>query len=219
MRKALNSNPLVQIGGIAALGVLVAFLMLHNLSGGESAPDADRPVSLPTATDPAAATATGAPAVPEPAAGTDASVPTEPVASGEPATPAEPVQAVGEFAPGPGLPEQIVDAHEEGKTVVLLITKASGIDDQELRHITTRLRGEQDVALFHSYVRDIADYSRIAEGVDVDRVPALVAISPPDVGGAGLPVATISYGFRGYQSVHQAVRDANYEGKTLAYHP
>ena len=48
----------------------------------------------------------------------------------------------------------------------------------------------------------------------MDRVPALVAISPPDVGGAGLPVASISYGFRGYESVDQAVRDANYEGKT-----
>ncbi len=218
MRKALNSNPVLQIGAIAALGVLVAFLMLHNLSGGESAPDADRPVSVPTSTDPAAAPATGAAAVPEPAAGTDASVPAEP-ATAEPAAPAAPVQAVGEFAPGPGLPKQIVDAHESGETVVLLITKASGIDDQELRKITRRLRGEQDVALFHSYVRDIADYSRITEGVDVDRVPALVAISPPDVGGAGLPVATISYGFRGYQSVHQAVRDANYEGKTLGYHP
>ena len=92
--------------------------------------------------------------------------------------------------------------------MVLLITKASGIDDQELRHITRRLRGEQDVALFHSYARDIADYSRIAEGVDVDRVPALVAISATRRRWRRPPVATIDYGFRGYESVHQAVRDA-----------
>ena len=214
MRKALNSNPLVQIGAIAVLGVVVAFLMLQNLSGGEPAPDAD---SAAAPTDPAAAAATGAPAVPEPAAGT--SVPTEPVTGEVPVTPVEPVQTEGEFAPGPGLPKQIVDAHEAGDTVVLLITKAAGIDDQELRRITTRLKGEQDVALFHTYVRDVADYSRIAEGVDVDRVPALVTISPPDVGGGGLPVAAISYGFRGYESVNQAVRDANYDGKTLPYHP
>ncbi len=55
--------------------------------------------------------------------------------------------------------------------------------------------------------------------MDLDRVPALLVLAPRKVSGDGLPVATVSYGFRGYDSVRQAVRDADYEGKALPYHP
>ena len=66
----------------------------------------------------------------------------------------------------------------------------------------------------------IARYSRIASGVDVNRVPALVVISPKKLNDGGLPKATVSYGFRGPGSVVQAVKDAEYKGKTnLPYYP
>lgn len=207
MRKALNSNPLVQVGAIALLGVVVAFLMLTRLKG-------DEPVAEPT---PAPGTAAVAgvsptePATPGPAAG----VPADPAAA---ASADAPVSA-GEFKAGPGLPEDIVRAYESGDSVVVLITRQGGIDDVKLKRIAEGLRGIGDVSLFHSFARQVADYSRITEGVELDRVPALIALSPRDVAGDRPPVATISYGFRGADSVRQAVRDAAYDGKSLPYHP
>ena len=217
MRKALNSNPLVQIGAIAVLGVVVAFLMLRNLSGGESAPDADRPVSVPAPTEAPPVSAAPAESAAPPADSTAA--PTGPAAVPvEPATVAPETPAAA-FKAGPGLPGPVVAAYERGESVAVLVTRAGGADDRRLRRLATGLRDEEGVAYFHTYVRDVADYSRIAEGVDLDRVPALLVLAPRKVSGDGLPVATVSYGFRGYDSVRQAVRDAEYEGKALPYHP
>ena len=205
MREALNSNPLVQLAAIGVLGVVVAFLLLTNLKGGdEPAPAAETPAA--TATPPAAAsTPAPSPATPEPVPGTTA-------------TPAEPVPASGEFVAGPGLPARIVNAHDSGATVVLLVTRVGGIDDAKLRSLSARLRSEGNIALFHTFASKIADYSRIAQGVDVNRVPAVVALAPRDTSGE-LPIAVISYGFRGYESLRQVARDAAYDGKRLPYHP
>ena len=50
-------------------------------------------------------------------------------------------------------------------------------------------------------------------------MPALIALSPKKLNDGGPPVATLSYGYRGYESVKQAVHDAAYDGKQLPYHP
>jgi hypothetical protein len=214
MRKAINSSPLVQVGLIAALGVIVAFLLLTRMSGGEEAAP-----ETATATAPGAATAptTGV----APVAGA-AVAPTAPATGSVPVTPApvvtpESAAAAGKFAAGPGLPAPIVSAYARNDTVVLLITRSGAIDDEALTKLAKRLRGESGVALFHTYARDIANYSRMVQ--DVDRVPALVVLSPRRVTGSGAPVASVSYGFRGYESIRQAVRDAAYQGKDLPYYP
>jgi hypothetical protein len=76
------------------------------------------------------------------------------------------------------------------------------------------------VQLFVLPAKNISKYSRIVSGVDVDRVPALVVISPKRLTHGGLPSASVSYGFRGPKSVVQAVEDAEYTGKTnLPYYP
>jgi hypothetical protein len=55
--------------------------------------------------------------------------------------------------------------------------------------------------------------------VNVNRVPALVVVRPKKLT-HGPPVASVSYGFRGPDSVRQAVRDALYKGPTnLPYYP
>ena len=64
----------------------------------------------------------------------------------------------------------------------------------------------------------IARYSAITGGVGVERVPALVVITPKDVADGG-PTGSVRYGFQSRQAVVQAAIDAGYEGPTLAYHP
>lgn len=216
MRRALNSNPMVQVGAIALLGVVVAFLMLTRLKGGEEPPPADPVTVAPVEAGVTPSVGAVAPEAADPAAAGEAAAPVDPAA---PVAPGGEAVADGEFVAGPGLPAGVARAYDSGDTVVVLITREGGIDDQKLRKITDRLRGEDNVALFHSYARDIAVYSRIAQGADVDRVPALIALSPKKVNDGGPPVATLSYGFRGYDSVRQAVRDASYDGQQLPYHP
>jgi hypothetical protein len=75
------------------------------------------------------------------------------------------------------------------------------------------------VALFVTNAGNISRYARITHGVDVDRVPALIVLRPERLT-KGPPRAFLSYGFRGPESVDQAVRDALYEGpRNLPFHP
>jgi hypothetical protein len=202
VRKALNENPLAQAAVIGLLAIVVGFLLLTRVMGSSSEPPA-------TTTDSAAVGAV-APETPAPAA------PSEPAA---PAT-APAVATKSGFEAGPGLPSSVVDAYDAGKTVVLLVVRTRGIDDRALRLTTTALAGRPEVELIVLPARRIARYSRIASGVDVNRVPALVVISPKKLSDGALPAAAVNYGFRGPQSVLQAVKDAEYKGKTnLPYYP
>jgi hypothetical protein len=72
--------------------------------------------------------------------------------------------------------------------------------------------------VFVSRAKDIARYSRITQGVGVDRVPALVVVRPRRE--SSVPEAQVSYGFRDSQGVVQAVHDALYSGRDdLPYYP
>ena len=73
--------------------------------------------------------------------------------------------------------------------------------------------------MFVVAAKDVSRYSRIAEGVNLDRVPALVVLEPRRQVEGDLPGATINYGFRGPESVEQTVLDVLYDGKELPYHP
>jgi len=213
MRKALNGNPLVQVGAIGLLGVIVAFLMLTRLSGSSDQPEPT--TTTPTASDSTAPATSGV----APVAEAGAPAPVDPAAGGTAPVPGAAAAPTGAFEAGPGLPKPVVDAYQHGDTVVLLLTRSGGIDDRELGRIVVKLRGTKDVAFFHAYARDVARYSRIAQGVDVDRVPALVVLAPKNAAAGGTPVASVSYGFRGYDSILQAVEDARYKGDTLQYYP
>jgi hypothetical protein len=192
---------MVQIGLIAVLALIVGFLLLSRVmnrnAGQETAPS----------TDVAATT---------PAPVTDAAQ-----AAPDPSPPPHAAAASGQgFVAGPGLPSSVVDAYDSGKTVVLLVVRSKGIDDRALKLVSTALAARSEAQLFVLPARNISRYSRIASGVDVDRVPALVVISPKRLAHGGLPAAAVSYGFRGPKSVVQAVKDAEYKGKTnLPYYP
>jgi hypothetical protein len=206
VRQAINENPIAQAAVIGLLVVAVAFLMLTrvmNSNGGDSESATESSVAA-APVEPAADAATPAPtdAAPTPAPDT---------ASGP--------GAAGEFVAGPGLPESVVAAYDNGQAVVLLVTRKAGIEDQRLKAMVGSARGVGNVTVFTTNAHGIGRYSRIARGVDVSRVPALIVVRPKNVSD-GVPQATVSYGFRGPDSVEQAVRDALYEGKgNLPYYP
>lgn len=205
MRQKLNENPLVQVAVIAVLGLVVGALLLMRM--GSSGSEESAPATTTTsATDAATATDsdTGSTATTESAA---------PATGGATAT-------ATAFKAGPGLPADVVNAWKDGDAVVLLIVRKGGIDDGDVKAMVEDLRSRSDTTVFVAETRDIADYSRIAQGVDLDRVPALVVLRPKSLTKGSIPEATVSYGFRGQASVNQALDDALYKGpENLPYHP
>lgn len=227
MREKLNENPMMQLAVIGVLVVVVGFIFITRMKSSSDSGTATDPTAAATSTTPAATDpTTGAPATTDPAA----AAATDPAAAAAGTTPtdgsipaaAPPLGATttAPFTAGPGLPKPVVDAYDKGGAVVLLVTKQKGFDDKHMRRAISSIRGNKDVDLFSIRVRDIADYSRIAQGVDLDRVPALVVIQPKKLAGKGQPpTATISYGYRDANSIAQAVEDQLYNGKTLTYAP
>ncbi len=230
MRKALNENPIAQIAVLGVLGVVVAFFLMTRVlggSGGSSTTAAPAPAPGATATADATAPTTDATAGSTPAPSTGSTVPpadgstTSPVP--DPGAVSPSTGAAGslpsKFVAGPGLPKPVAQAYADGKAVVLLIFRKNGIDDAAVRASVERLQGRQDLAVFVTRARGIARYSRITEGLDTNRVPALIVVRPRPLA-HGTPTAIVNYGFRGPASVEQAVRDALYHGPSnLPYYP
>jgi hypothetical protein len=199
VRDAINNNPKVQLGLLAALvlavGLLFAPQFLHKKSDSSSTSTSTSTTSAQLSSP--SGTTAGSTAV------------------------APPSQTVSPSAlvPGPGLPRPVMEAWKRGDTVVLLIVRRAGIDDRLVRSSVASLSGDSGVALFTTRANRIARYSRITQGVGVSQVPALVVVRPKRVSGA-VPEAQVSYGFRDSQGVVQAVHDAVYSGKdNLPYSP
>lgn len=113
-----------------------------------------------------------------------------------------------------------MNAYDDGQAVVLLIVNEKGIDDRELARIVAQLQSHPEATVILVKVKDVADYSRITEGVDLSRTPAMVVIRPKKLADGPMPTAVISYGFRGGTSAEQALDDALYKGPSdLPYYP
>ena len=222
MRKALNENPVAQIAVLGVLAVVVGFLLLTRVASKSGGGDSS--ATSPTASGAAGRRRRLGEPTPPPAR-----LPPPPAPIEAPSTPSDGATvppagsvsdaSVGKFVAGPGLPASVVKAYADDKTVVLLVLKHRGIDDDQLRRNVERLRGRSDLALFVTNAGHIARYSRITQGVNVDRVPALIVLRPRHLT-HGTPTASVSYGFRGPESVDQAISDALYKGPSnLPYYP
>lgn len=227
MRRALNENQLLQFALIGLLAVAVIFMLYTRVfnRNDEAPPPADPAATAPAETAEASTTpppTDDSAAAPETESATEVPstepAPTDPAAPGT--DPAAVAAAAGEFVAGPGLPADVVQAHARDQVVALLIVQPTGIDDQKVAATVAQLGARGDTEVFVTSAARIADYSRIARGVDIDRVPALVVIKPRSLTEGPIPEATVSYGFRGPQSVEQAVRDALYTGREdIPYYP
>ena len=226
MRKALNDNPMVQVGILGVLALVVGFVLITQMHKGSSSSSSSSPTSSSEASaagTPAAPTDSSAPATTP----SDSTAATPPATTASPTTdsgtaaPAAPTAAAaGGFVAGPGLPEPVVNAYKDNEAVVLLVVRRGGIDDEAVKQSVEGMSGLPDVALFMTNAGHVSRYSRIASGVNLDRVPALIVLRPRKLTHGGTPEALVSYGFRGPDSVAQAIHDALYKGRTdLPYYP
>ena len=215
MRKAINNNPIVQIGLLGALGILVAVVFMSNM-GGEPPPPADEEA---TATERRCRrSCRSSRAGQRPATPTPTSTPTP-----EAAPSSVPLATTG-FESSKGLPADVVKAYESGDVVVLLVMEKNGYEDKVLLRDVESLESRGDTSVFVAESKDVSKYSRIAEGVSLDRVPAIIVLHPPkgklpNGESSPMPLASVSYGYRGEESVTQAVNDALYDGKRSTYAP
>jgi len=209
MREQLNSNPLVQLAVVGVLLIGAAVFVMSSGGGGEEESVGATEATVSVAGTTATGTATGA-------------------------TPGEAVEAATEETTGsvssalsaidqaatvaPPLPAPVLDAWKASKTIVLLFVRDGGIDDRLVKTATDGLAGFRDAAIFVIPAAKISRYAAITEGVGVDRVPALLAVTPKHLKKT-VPTASVSYGFQSSQSVAQAVIDAGYKGPTVDYHP
>jgi hypothetical protein len=214
MREALNSNPLAQVAVVGVLLVGVAIFVMSSGGGEEEEPAAGATeATVSVAGADAGGTATGA--TPGEAVEGAVEAATE-AAAGESLSSA--LSAVGRATAAPPPPRPVLDAWEANRTLVLLFVRDGGIDDRLVKTATDGLAGFRDAAVFVVPAAKISRYAAITEGVGVDRVPALVVVTPKHLKKT-VPTASLSYGFQSSQSVAQAVIDAGYKGKTLDYHP
>lgn len=198
MREQLNSNPLVQLAVVGALLIGVAVFVMSSGGGEEAESSGTNEATVSVAGAGTSETVTG-------------------TGSGESLSSA--LSAVGQAAAvAPPLPHPVLNAWKANRTLVLLFVRDGGIDDQLVETATDGLAGFRDAAVFVVPAAKIARYAAITEGVGVDRVPALVVVTPKHLDKT-VPTASVSYGFQSPQSVSQAVIDAGYKGKTLDYHP
>jgi hypothetical protein len=217
MRQALNSNPMVQLAVIGVLIAIVGLFMMMNLkkskpSSASSGSDASALSSTASSSSSSAPTSTTPVTIPG-GASAAAAAPTTGVA---PSTGTVTPEAL---VPGPGLPADVVSAWKGGDAVVLLIVRGGGVDDRLVHRSVELLSGEAGVSVFVVRAKNVARYSRITQGVGVNRAPALVVVRPRQESGS-VPQAQVSYGFRNSQGVVQAVHDAVYSGRDdLPYSP
>jgi hypothetical protein len=212
VRDAINDNPVVQIAVIGVLVLVVGFFLMTNLKKGSSSPSASSSSSATSS-----ATSSGATSA-APAAGSTASAVPAPSSTGS-ASVAGGAVTPESLIPGPGLPAPVVAAWKHGDAIALLIVRGGGIDDRLVRGSVDGLKRDSGIAVFVTRAKSVARYSRITQGVGVDRAPALVIVRPRKESGS-VPEATVRYGFRSSASVLQAVHDALYNGPDdLPYSP
>jgi len=213
MRDKLNDNPLLQA---ALIGVLllggVFFFISSTGGGGEETSGSETEATVSVAGTTASGTATGA----TPGEAVEGAV----EAATEAAVPAGVAGALAQVAgsSAPPLPRPVLDAWRSNRTLVLLFVNDGGIDDGLVKRAALGVEGFDNAALFVVPAHRISRYAAITEGLGVDRVPALVVVTPKHLN-RSTPTASVSYGFQSPESVRQAVIDAGYDGPTVDYHP
>jgi hypothetical protein len=199
MRDKLNNSPVAQMGLVAILLVVVGFLFLSQMGGGE-----EEGAETVTTTAPEGTTVA-------PAIGTEAE-------ATSPATETAPPPVYSAAISVPKLPAPVTRAYDEDKTVVVLVVRNGGIDDDLVEPFVRELSRRSDMAVFVVPADQVARYAAITLGVQVDRTPALVVMRPKSLSD-GTPQASVSYGFQSPQAIVQAAKDASYDGPEANYYP
>jgi hypothetical protein len=193
MREKLNDNPMAQVALVGILLVAAAIFLLGKMGGSEEEEGGESAAGVAAVAVASAELEVGAQPASLPAPGS------------------------GPGAP-PAPPRAVVSAFNAGETVVLLFVRDGGIDDRLVSQALQGLGAMSRVATFVVPSHQLARYVSIAQGVDLNRVPALVVLRPKSLDG-GPDLASVQYGFQSPETIVQAVLDARYHGGTLPYHP
>jgi hypothetical protein len=195
MREKLNENPMAQVALVGVLLVVAAVFLLGKMGGGSEEEGESGESSAATAAVASAASELEA-------GGQSIQLPAPGSGPGSPPAP----------------PRAVVSAFNAGDTVAILFVRDGGIDDHLVAEAVQRLEGMSRVATFVVPTHQLARWVSIAQGVDLNRVPALLVIRPKHLD-HGYDATSVHYGFQSAESIVQAVVDARYRGGTLAYHP
>lgn len=203
MREQLNNNPMAQIGIVAVLLVVGAIFVMTRMGGGEESTEGGEVSASVNGV-----TATGA----TPGEAVEGAV------EGLEAGAVEPAPIAPAALPPVKTPENVLRAYNSGATVALLFIREGGVDDRVVDGTTGVLSSLPGVSYFVVPADQIARYTSITGGVGVDRVPALVVMTPKGID-HGVASASVLYGYQTPATVRQAITDAGYKGPTLDYHP
>ena len=210
MRKALNENPIVQVVMLGVLGIVVAFLFMTRVMGQDESGGSAAPAATPRRPPRRSVRADGRRAGCARRAG-----------AGRDRAGTAPTVASAGFEAGAGLPASVVErlrARRRRRAARRQPRRAPRTAASRPRSATCAAAATPPSS--SSRRRTSPSYSRIAEGVNLDRVPGAGRDRAQERHVEGeLPAATISYGFRGPESVEQAIHDALYKGEELPYHP
>jgi len=194
MREQLNNNPILQLAIVGVLLLGGGFFAISTMGGGgEEAEEPAPTTSTALTTAPAGEAVVPATASALPPAGATSGAASR-------------------------LPAPVLRAWKANETVALLFVRDGGIDDRLVTRTTTGLSALPRVRTFVVPASEISRYTAVSEGVGVERVPALVVISPKHLGQQA-PTASVHYGFQSPESINQAIVDAGYKGPTVDYHP
>ncbi|HEY0318178.1 MAG TPA: hypothetical protein VGC49_07775 [Solirubrobacterales bacterium] len=193
MREKINDNPIAQVAIVAVLLVAAAIFLLGKMGGSEEEEGGESAAGAAAVAAASAELEVGAQSAPLPAPGS------------------------GPGAPPPP-PRAVVSAFNAGNTVVILFVRDGGIDDALVTKALQRLDAISGVETFVVPSHQLSRYVSIAQGVALNRVPALVVLRPKSLDN-GPDLASVHYGFQSSESIVQAVVDARYHGGTLPYHP
>jgi hypothetical protein len=117
------------------------------------------------------------------------------------------------------LPHKVEAAYKHGKTLMLFVYRAGGIDDAGTAAAIAAVHSMPNVAFFQVSTKAIARYSAITGPLGVNRAPALIVVSAHKKGDDEPAAATVDYGFLTSTEVRQAVIDARYAGGEPSYAP
>jgi hypothetical protein len=193
MRQKLNENPVAQIALIGVLAIVVGYFVLSNLSGGEESEGGETPPSTEVV-------------VTEAGAGLEGAAPVAATAS---------ISAPSEQK----LPADVEAAYANGETIVLLIYRPGGIDDELTEKAAQVVEGIPDTALFEAKADQVARYVAITGPLGVNQAPALIVIRSKERNGGDAAPATVTYGFQTASDIRQAIVDSKYNGPELPYAP
>ncbi|HEY2056283.1 MAG TPA: hypothetical protein VGH14_20320 [Solirubrobacterales bacterium] len=204
MRGKLNENPVAQIALLGVLAIVVGYLVLSKMGGGEEGAGSGGPVTSVESAPTETTASTGGESSVEVAG-------TAPVIAAATSSVTAPASRP--------LPHKVDAAYKNNRIVVVLLVRDGGVDDHIVRRATTMLEGNSRVAFFSAKAKHVARFAALAGPLGVNRVPALIVVRPKHLNGAGPAPASVTYGLNSKAGIRQTIREAVYKGPHLTYAP